>query len=290
MNSETQKDRIHHSAIFLALALALNYGCKEMPKEGKATATSPAIALKTPVQWGNGPRFSEEFVIGATPTAPVYVTGFSVQYLDGSGLPLRYKGPRLDWWDVSWVDRERHGQLMGRPSYDSSSLVREDGDHLDYYFPDGYALPIFSNEPLLFRGSWSAQADQVSSGEVMARLEVHFTPAKLLKVKPQALYCQSAWAGVDGSDSLVDAREPWILSEGEPATGAYRLSPGAIVIEERWVKGPGVSSILYGEVNSGNPTGAGKEIEFHCSDSEVYRPSMAGVNLYLLDSAWTGWK
>lgn len=290
MRCQWQHRMRYQTTLFLCVILFLDSGCKEMPTAGKAAAVSPAITLKNPVGWGTGPRFSEEFALEENPTEPVYITGFSVQYLDGNGVPLQSKGPSLDWWDVSWVDRERHGQLIGCPSNNSESLVREDGSHLDFYFPEGYALPIFSNEPLLFRGSWSAEPDQVSSGEVMARLEVHFVRAKLLKKKPQAVYCQSAWAGVDGSETLVDAREPWLLSDGEPATGAYRLAPGVIVIEERWVKGPGVERILYGQVEPNVPSGDGKLFEFQCADVDLPRPTMAGVNLYLLDSAWTGWK
>lgn len=269
-------------ALLLCVAVLMT-GCAHEPVEGRVTCVSPPAQLPEPVDFGRGPIFSVGFQLARENPQPAYLTSFSVRLHDDRGKAVLPGGPSLDWWEVSWAQPEQHGKLIGRAAGDSTTIVRLRGTDPDFHFPDGYALPLLCNEPLTFRAGWSS--GQASKG-CTAQLEATFLRARQIEGEPpQAVMMQSAWAG---ETPVFKGPNSWIVPDGKTIRGSYVLAPGATVLRDQWLKGPGIGNL---KTSISVSLTEGKFVSFEPDDPEsVPRPTILGVNLVLLDKQWSGWK
>ena len=261
--------------------MLLVLGCSEEPPEGRAAALCAPVEMPAPAAFGMGPTFQEELTLSRANPEPVFLTAIRVRAVDEAGKPLPPGGPSLDWWELAWAEPDRHGPLIGRASIDAPTILRASGADPGFSFPKGYALPLFSNETLLFRGGWSSA--RAWPGKARAELQLDFSRARHLREPPQAVFWQAAWAG---GAPLASQAQSWLVEEGESLQGRLKLPADATVIGEVWLKGPGVGSVKRSEDFSPQS----KTVVFSAPESAGPRPTALGVNLLLLDKEWPGWK
>ncbi len=262
-------------------ALLLLAGCGGPGTEGRCTSASPPVELTQPTAWGRGPTFSQQLQLTKAHPEPVYLTGMAVRVVDARGQSVE-AGPALDWWEVAWANPERHGEVIGRSAMDSPTLIRMSGETRLVNFPEGHGLPMFSNEPLCFRGGWSGGT--AASGEACkVELDLIYQRARELEQPLTPVRMMAAWAGPP-----ADPKDPrsWLLGPDEPIRGTYKLADDASVLAQHWLKGPGVGQVTLDRADGGEVS----IVTFRSTDEPATRPTALGVNLVLLDTEWPGWK
>ncbi|HIB68836.1 MAG TPA: hypothetical protein EYO33_28035 [Phycisphaerales bacterium] len=267
--------------LYLVVLLFLA-GCHSVPQQGEVTVNSPMVKLDVPVDFGRGPRFSRDFLLQKTYPEPLYLQGFSLKVRQSDGSPYaHHENTPLDWWEVSLVNRERHGVLLDRHQEDSETLLRLTGKETELLFPDGMGMPIYSNEPLLFRGGWSVSPSLAEKApELQAELTIIYARADQLESPLIPIYCRSAWAGrLDPKEGY----EPWMLQSDEAASGRYTRSEEAVM--EKSFLGPGLSNFSQQTDNAQN----GEVTVTFSAVKETTEKTGLGVNLYLRDTRWRGW-
>lgn len=244
--------------------------------------SSPPVLFETPAGWGEGPIFSEKLQLSKAHPEPVYLTSLSVRVVDGQGQGVEDPGPVLDWWEVAWANPERHGELIGRSSVDTATLIRMGGGERLFRLPDGCGLPMFSNEGLSFRGGWSGQA--VATGEeCKVELELTYQRARELGQPLTPVRVLTAWAGTPGD--LNDPRS-WLVNAGEAIRGSCKYPSGTEVLAQHWLRGPGVGQVTVDETVADKIA----TLTFSSVSEPAPRPTALGVNLVLSDQEWPGWK
>lgn len=203
-------------ALVLCLLLLFVCGC-DKPPQGPETSrsTSEAQEISTRIAPGAGPVIGWEDLLLESYPEPVWITGVEVEIVDEKGEELSHS--LLDLLTVGWTYPEEHAKRFypGRQAAEVFFRLADPTSKIE--LPQGYGIPLWSNEPLALRVRWrNTDLYQKKSG-ASARVTLHFVRDRVLSeplkaVVPGDLFLPSPLVGRQQYNFTDD----WEASPGPP--------------------------------------------------------------------------
>ena len=203
-------------AFVLGLLLLFVCGC-EKPPQGPETSRSSSEPqeISSRIAPGAGPVIGWEDLLLESYPEPVWVTGVEVEVVDENGQELSHS--LLDLLTVGWTYPEEHAKRF-YPDYQAAEVFfRLAAPTSKVELPQGYGIPLWSNEPLALRVRWRNTDLYQKKSRASAQVTLHFVRDRVLTeplkaVVPGDLFLPSPLEGRQQYNFTGD----WAASPGPP--------------------------------------------------------------------------
>lgn len=218
---------------FLGLLLCLLVGCKPVSGPQQVTGLTTPVPLDSLVQEGYGPTTSAKILVLREYPELVFLTGASVRVVpkDASKLSperaakllcrasIRLKSPPA-----------RHAELLNLPYAVEPNLFVFGPGVSQVRLPEGFGIPLRSNEPLWVSAEWMNEDVYLQASEVQLEATVYFSRGQLLKpLRPMATF---GWALVKGQSPYFGVAQADPKLHGPGCVGSPALVPASSLVED----------------------------------------------------------
>ena len=229
--------------ILIFVSLLLVAGC--LPTgPGSRTLESSKHTLIERTLPEEGIRRSDKFLtIENQPGELVWITGCSLETLADDALPR----PLLSRVSLVFKNAVRHNFLLGLSQNPQGMLFRFSPGVESVRFPEGFGVPVFSNEPIFFGSESQIAEDPPQPAEVSFKLKLDYVRQRGLSEPYKPLYCLQMTSLVSvGSEPLhfgVTEPDPDKQGPGAPlypiATSTKTLDGLGHEFADTWYLPPG---------------------------------------------------
>lgn len=231
-------------------------GCSGKPPTGPeiSVSESPTQEIRERIEVGFGPSNHWEVLLLKSYPEPLWLLGAEISVVDNEG-----KSADLDLVDlvnVAWTYPAEHNHYFFPDQEQAAQIFRLTKSLPKVMFPEGYAVPLWSNEPLAASVRWRNRSLYQKNTEVKLVLTLHFVRKRSAKKDYTALAVGELFAAAP-LDS--DAHFGLVESAPSPALrtprGKKRKDDVGILIDayqhqfsEEWSvsQGTSVSEFLVG--------------------------------------------
>lgn len=267
------------SVLVLLLYCLFLPGCAELPFRDSVEFEAPLQKFQKTSTFASGLTFHREFLLSNQYPEPVLITGVQLRVVDETGKDYPV-ADTVAWWEVAWVNRERHGALLNRESVDDEALVLFRGDVDQWVAAPDTGFAAYSNEPLVLQGAWKRDSE---SPALKVCAKVNFTRVNRGEANLRPILAKTFWAG-DSGKKAVPQECPWKLVEGEKTTGVWPAESRRKAVWCYWFEGPGTHAPhLPNDISD-------EDLPFSAKVEPQQLPSALGVVVHEYDTELKGWR
>lgn len=239
---------LRHLVLVLLCLLAAGCG-RGVQGPRQVQAVTPAFPLDRVIQPAQGPSTSRELLVLKEYPETVYLTGASIAVLvdPGSRLTPKERAQLVAGAALSWVNPGRHAQLMDQKEAPDPNLFLLGQDLPEIHLPEGYGIPMRSNEPLQLTAQWMNRNPYLQPSNVRLQLTLFFTRGQALRpVRVRALY---GWAQRQGQSGYYGLEAGRVQELGPPCLSSPAIAGApevrdllGQVFQTRWLAPPGLTT------------------------------------------------
>lgn len=230
--------------LFILLVIG-NSSCNTpRPSGPELTTTSGAFQqIDRMIAPGEGPSQSWEALLLKTYPEPVWLLGAEFRVRTGTGEEA---DPGLvDLLNVGWVYPKEHNSFFFPETLASDRIFRLSGKTQSVRLPEGYGVPMWSNEPLSLMVRWRNTNVYQRRDEVQLEVTLHFVRDGVGEPL-QAVTVSEVFAAAPVSTRAVYGAEAGFQPESLPPRGNRRPGSQSSIVdihggqfEEEWLASPG---------------------------------------------------
>ena len=190
-------------ALFLCFVLC---GCQQKPKHGISSLRSHSVYIDKVYRPGSGPRVTDEVILSEDYPELLWMTGAKLAPKGTEEKAVTQS--LLCTATLEFKSPERHALLMGREGTPNPKFFYFGTQLEELNFPSGFAIPIRSNELLLYRTSWQNRSLYQPAVEAEQEMFVAFSRDAGFQdsERPKALEVFSLFATLEDSVEGAEIR------------------------------------------------------------------------------------
>jgi len=210
----------------LCLLLLTVQGCDKPPTGPEVSTSGSAIqTINDRIGVGKGPVLGWEDLLLEVYPEKVWLTGAEVSVQNANGG--EEYSHLLDLLTVGWTYPEEHGRRFYDGRTVSPVFFRFSHPTRSVHLPDGYGIPLWSNEPISLRVRWRNLDLYQKDVEVKAVVRLHFVRDRVLQqplvpVLPGDIFTAAPVHG----QYQYNSREPWREAPAGLAEGSEVFADG----------------------------------------------------------------